>query len=399
MPLTAYRELLAKRQVQVVVGSSIIAGLSVGVALPIVLLVQEETGSFASAGAVTAALAISSAVTSPWRGRMVDTHGQSRTLPWLGLGSALGLWALVATTLAGAPLAVPIFCAVIAGTLHAPMLSSTRPLWADLVDHPDQMTTAYALQAIILEVFFISGPLVAAALIVLGSPAAAVVAIAAAELLGVLALAATPASRAWRGPPRTVGAAGAMASVGMRTLISCDVPFGMMFGCLDVAVPAFCKANGAAAAAGAVLAALAVGSMIGGVVYGSRPQPVTATRFALLTALVALCTAPLAAAGTIAALAALAGLAGLFVAPTNSVGLALIDVVAPPGTAAEATSWGGAAYQGGLAVGTAFAGAVVAGAGTTTVFLAGVGFVCLSALIAWFGRRVLSRPYQPPVTG
>src|SRR4051812_49766371 len=68
MPLTAYRELLAKRQVQVVVGSSIIAGLSVGLALPIVLLVQEETGSFASAGAVTAALAISSAVTNPWRG-------------------------------------------------------------------------------------------------------------------------------------------------------------------------------------------------------------------------------------------------------------------------------------------------------------------------------------------
>ena len=33
MPLTAYRELLGKRQVQVVVGSSIVAGLSVGIAL------------------------------------------------------------------------------------------------------------------------------------------------------------------------------------------------------------------------------------------------------------------------------------------------------------------------------------------------------------------------------
>ncbi len=211
---------------------------------------------------------------------MVDRHGQSRTLPWLGLGSATALWALVATTLAGAPLAVPIVCAVIAGTLHAPMLSSTRPLWADLVDHPDQMTTAYALQAIILEVFFISGPLVAAALIALGSPAAAVVAIAAAELVGVLALAATPASRAWRGEPRDVGAAGAMATPGMRALIATDVPIGMLFGALDVAVPAFCKANGAAAAAGAVLAALAVGSMIGGIVYGSRPRPVTAARYA-----------------------------------------------------------------------------------------------------------------------
>jgi MFS family permease len=150
MPLTAYRELLAKRQVQVVVGSSIVAGLSVGLALPIVLLVQQETGSFASAGAVTAALAISSAVSNPWRGRLVDRYGQSRTLPRLAFGSATALWALVAVTLAGAPLVAPIACAALAGCLHAPMLSSTRPLWADLVDHPDQMTTAYALQAVIL---------------------------------------------------------------------------------------------------------------------------------------------------------------------------------------------------------------------------------------------------------
>jgi hypothetical protein len=285
---------------------------------------------------------------------------------------------------------VPIGCAVIAGCLHAPMLSSTRPLWADLVDHPEQLSTAYALQAVILEVFFISGPLVAAALIALGSPAAAVVAIATAELIGVLALAATPASRAWRGEPRAVGAAGAMESRGMRTLVATDVPIGMLFGALDVAVPAFCKAHGASAAAGAVLAALAVGSMIGGVVYGSRPRPPTAARYALLIALVAIFTAPLAAAGTIAVLGLLAGLAGLFVAPMNSVGLGLIDVVAPAGTAAEATSWGGAAYQGGLAVGTGFAGAVVGDAGTTAVFLAAFGFACLSALIAWVGRRSLS---------
>jgi MFS family permease len=268
---TTYGQLLRKRQVQVVVGSSIVAGLSVGIALPIVLLVQEETGSFATAGAVTAALAIASAISSPVRGRMVDRHGQSRTLPWFAVGSAAGLWALVATTLSGAPLVVPIICAAVAGGLHAPLLSSTQPLWAALVDDPEQLTSAYALQAVLLEVFFIAGPLVAATLIALGSAAAAVVAIATAEMLGVLALASTPASRAWRSRTRTVGRAGALASAGLRTLVATDVPVGAMFGVLDVAVPAFAKAHGAAAAAGAVLAALAVGSMIGGVVYGSRP--------------------------------------------------------------------------------------------------------------------------------
>ncbi|MDX6582576.1 MAG: hypothetical protein QOI10_1760 [Solirubrobacterales bacterium] len=391
MPLSVYTQLLRKRQVQVVVGSSIVAGLSVGIALPIVLLVQQETGSFASAGAVTAALAISSAVSNPVRGRMVDRHGQSRTLPRLALGSAIGLWALVATTLAGAPLIVPIACAVVAGCLHAPMLSSTQPLWADLVDDPEQLTSAYALQAILLEVFFIAGPLVAAALIALGSPAAAVVAIAAAELLGVLAFASTPASRAWRSGKRTVGRAGAMASAGMRTLVSIDIPIGAMFGALDIAVPAFAKAHGAAAAAGGVLAALAVGSMIGGIVYGSRARRATATRYALLIAVMAAFTAPLAAAGSILVLGLLMGVAGLLVAPMNSVGLALIDDVAPTGTAAEAMSWTGAAYQSGLAAGTGLAGAIVADAGTTTVFLIAFGFAAVAALIAWIGGRALSR--------
>jgi MFS family permease len=385
-----YAQILRKRQVQVVVGASVVAGISVGVALPLVLLVEGETGSFASAGAVTAALAIASGVSSPLRGRIIDRHGQSRPLPLMAISSACSLWALVAATLAGAPLGVLIALAALAGLTHAPLLSSTRPLWADLVDHPDQLNSAYALQAVLLEVFFITGPLVAAALIALGSPAAAVVVIATAELLGVLALAATPASRAWRGAGRTVGAAGAMAGAGMRALVAVDIPVGAMFGVLDVAVPAFSKAHGAAAAAGAVLAALAVGSVLGGIAYGSRPRRATATRYALLLAILAVFTAPLAAAGSILVLGLLMGLAGLLVAPMNSVGLALIDDVAPAGTAAEATSWISAAYQGGLAVGTGLAGAVVDDAGTSAVFVGAFGFAALAALLAWLGRRRLS---------
>jgi MFS family permease len=217
-----------------------------------------------------------------------------------------------------------------------------------------------------------------------------VVTIAAAELIGVLALAATPASRAWRGKPRAVGAGGAMASRGMRTLVAVDIPIGMLFGALDVGVPAFCKAHGAAPAAGVVLAALAVGSIIGGVVYGARPRPATSRRYALLLGMMALFTAPLAAAETIAVLGVLAGAAGLFVAPMNTVGLTLIDVVAPPGTAAEATAWFGAAYQGGLAAGTGLGGAIVDDAGTTTVFVLAFAFGALSALIAWVGGGTLS---------
>jgi hypothetical protein len=109
----------------------------------------------------------------------------------------------------------------------------------------------------------------------------------------------------------------------------------------------------------------------------------------LLTVLAVLCS-PLPLAESVLALGVLMALAGLLVAPSNSIGLGLIDHVAPPGTAAEATSWTGAAYQGGLAIGTGLAGAIVEGAGTDEAFLVAFGCTSLVAAIAWLGRSRLA---------
>ena len=274
--LSAYTELLRKRQVQAVVGSAVVAGLNVGAPLAIVLMVQRETGSFAQAGAVTAALAISSAIANPVQGRLIDRFGQTRVIVPMAIGGAIAISALVAATLAGAPIGALLAIAAVTGAISSSLLPSMRPLWADLVDHPRQLGIAYAIQAVLTEVLFILGPLAAALLIAVGSPAAAVLAIAGARLAGMLAFASTQASRRWRAP-RKRHWAGALTSAGMLTLIFGDIPLGAMFGALDVAVPAFAKAEGAAAAAGIALAALAVGSMLGGIVYGGDRGGSTAT--------------------------------------------------------------------------------------------------------------------------
>jgi MFS family permease len=391
MALGAYREILGKRQVQVVVGASIVAGLNVGIPLAVVLMVQRETGDFASAGAVSGCIALANAATGPLRGRLLDRFGQSRTLVPLALVEATALTSLVVATQAGAPLAVLIVLALLEGATNAPLLSSMRPLWADLVDHPGQMPSAYAIQAVLLEVFFISGPLVAAALIALGSPAAAVLALGACRLLGVLAFAATPASRAWRAPPREVGRAGALASAGMRVLILVDVPFGALFGTLDVAVPAFTKAHGTAAAAGAALAALAVASMLGGVAYGARSTDTRnrADRYAVVLLAMTVLMIPLVFVDSVAGLIVAMALAGILVAPSSALGLGLLDDVAPAGTASEATSWVSTAYGTGLAIGTALTGPLVDGAGTTPAFAAAIGLCGVGALIAFAARPTL----------
>jgi MFS family permease len=400
--LTAYGTLLRKRQVQVVVGSSAVAGLSVGGPLAIVLMVEQETGSFASAGAVTAAMAIASAVAGPVQGRLIDRFGQSRTLPPQALANMALSIVLVAATLGGAPLAALIAIAALLGASSPSLLAAVRALWADLVDHPDQLATAYAIQAILVELFFISGPLVAAALIAVGSPEAAVLAISGARMLGMLAFAATPASRAWRAPPRATGQsararrAGALVSPGMRTLIATDLPFGAMFGVLDVAVPAFAKAEGSPAAAGAVFAALAVGSMAGGIVYGRRTRRLDGRRYATLAAIQALFMLPLAFAGSLPALVVLVVVPGVLVAPISTLSFGLLDVVAPAGTPAEATSWVVTAYQVGLAAGTGVGGVIVEGSGTTAAFLLACGCGFAGAVIVGARRATLSGRLTAP---
>lgn len=392
MRVGAYGQILGKRQVQVVVGSALIAGLNVGSPLAIVLMVQRETGSFARAGVITAAVAVGAAISGPIQGRLIDRFGQTRTLVPLAIAGFAAVCALVAATLAGASLGVLFALGAVVGATSASLLPSMRPLWADLVDHPDQLGTAYAIQAVITEIFFIAGPLVAAALIVVGSPAAAVLAIAAARLLGMLAFAATPASRGWRTQTRHDRHwKGALASAGMLTLLAGDIPFGAYFGVLDVAVPAFAKGEGAAAAAGIALAALAVGSMLGGIVYGARPRRVDGNRYALLSAIQAALILPLVFVDSIVALAVMMAIAGLLVAPVSTVSFGLLDQIAPAGTATEATSWVITAYQVGLAVGTALAGGLVQSTGeTTTAFLLAFGFVALAAAITLAGRRTLT---------
>jgi hypothetical protein len=51
--------------------------------------------------------------------------------------------------------------------------------------------------------------------------------------------------------------------------------FGMGFGIVQVAVPAFTLERGSASARGVLLASLSLGSLIGGVVYGARRWPGT----------------------------------------------------------------------------------------------------------------------------
>ena len=76
------------------------------VGLGIVLLVSETTGSYAAAGALSAAFQLPAALGAVVTSRWTDRLGQSRTLPWLGGLSASFLVAFVVSVQLGAPVLV-----------------------------------------------------------------------------------------------------------------------------------------------------------------------------------------------------------------------------------------------------------------------------------------------------
>ena len=127
------------------------------------LYLREQTGSFAIAGAVSGTLAAGSAVGAPVQGRLVDRIGARRVLLPLAVVHAVALGAIVGFAELGAPTVVLLLCGFVAGFAIPPTSSVLRSLWTDLLE-PRLHQAAYALDSTMIELIFISGPLLTAAI-------------------------------------------------------------------------------------------------------------------------------------------------------------------------------------------------------------------------------------------
>lgn len=326
------------------------------------LLVRAETGSFAQAGAASAAWAIGAGFLAPIQGRLVDRFGQAPVLIPSTLVNALAVVAVVGCARASSPTWLLCFFAFVGGAALPPLGACMRSVWAQVFEHDaDARNTAYTFEGIVAEAFFIVGPVITTVLIAVSSTSVALIVAVALSLVGTLWFATAPLARAWRSPPFERTRAGALASPGFRTLMLAIVPTGISFGALEVAMPAFAVEHGEKAElAGILLSIMAVGSVAGGVWYGARTwsSPVV-ERFIVLHVVLALGTLPLLIADSIPLMAAMAAIAGLALAPSAAAAYLLIDHVAPPGTTTEATTWMMTANIAGAAAGAALAGLIV----------------------------------------
>jgi MFS family permease len=387
-----YRAVLSLPGIRPLLAAAFVGRLPVAMlSLTIVLLVSQESGSYATAGAVSATQAIASAIFSPLLGRLIDRLGQTPVLVGCAIAFPISAAALIAVAELEPELLPLMACAVPFGISFPPIFASLRALLGKLAGR-ELTESAYAFEAVTQEIFFIVGPLLVAVLVAAASPQVAMAVAAAMTCVGTLTFAALPPSREWRAEGDAPhGWIGALASPGIRTLLVISGAFGLAFGTLEVTMPAFADQHGSAGTAGVLLAGAAAGSMMGGLVYGARnwaaDQSTLLVRFSIFFA-VAL--APLALADSMPAMFVLLLLAGGFIAPWAATTYVLVGRLAPPGTLTEAFTWETTAVVGGFAGGGALSGVLIESAGVAEALLASSALAALAALIAWIARGGLT---------
>lgn len=361
--------------------------------LALVLFVRAQTGSYAVAGLVAGAYAAGAAGVAPLLGRVVDRRGAASVLMPLAIVHGVFLGLVVGLGLADAAAGLLVACAFLSGSAIPPLGSVLRALWPSLMgSRKELLPAAYALDAVVIEVTFVAGPLLVGLAAAYGSPQLALIAAVVLVIAGTAAFSAQAPVRGYAPHESdeaddTGGRLGALHSPGVRTIVVTLVPMGFCFGAAEVAFPAFGEAEGNRALAGPLIAIWSAGSAVGGLVYGAHGHRIAVRDAYLRTlALVPLVTLPLAFAGSFAAMAPLALLAGVAIAPMIAAGGQLVGEVAPRGALTEAYTWPITSLVAGLAAGNAAAGGVVSAFGWREAFVMAAA-VALCGIAVGLTRR------------
>ncbi|HEY7598527.1 MAG TPA: hypothetical protein VH741_01270 [Candidatus Limnocylindrales bacterium] len=392
--MTVYSRILRTPGVALIVLSTLLGRMPIGITgLAILLYVRDVTGSFAAAGISAGALALGSALSAPVQGRLVDRRGLGILAPLAALDAA-ALLAIWAAGSAGAPASVLATVSLLAGAALPPVSSVLRSRWPYLLaEQPELIPGAFALDSVLIEIVFVVGPLLTTVVVATVGPEYALIVSAACLIAGTMMLLAGLAGRPGPEPssPGTrVYGLGALADPGLRTLVFANLPVGFALGSVEVALPAFCDAEGVKELAGLILAVWSCASGAAGLAWGARQwRPPLLEAHLRLAWLLPLGLAPLALATSPLTMALLVILAGLPIAPLIASGNQLVERVTPPGTATEAYTWPLTALVAGVSLGAAVAGSLVEAGSWMSAVLVATAIACVGATVVVSRRQTL----------
>ncbi len=366
---SGYLEILrARHATRLLVGTLVGRLPNATAAIAVVLFVRAEGGSYSLAGVLAAVYGVANAVGQPLLGRLVDLYGQPRVQVPAAVVSGLGMTAFAFVGLE--PPAVAYAAMAVAGLFTPPLEGGLRALWPSVLrGKEERVHTACAMDAVAQEVMFTVGPLLVTLFVALWDPRAALVLLNVIGVLGALSVAVSPPSRAWRSEPREAHWLGALRSPGLLALLAAFLFVGIALGSITLAAQSYADDNGGDAVYGWLMAALGLGALVGGAVYGARQWlGAPERRLQALVALLAVCYLPLMLLPGPMGMTALTAVAGVFLAPSIACAFVIVDRHAPRGTVTEAFSWLVTTFTVGSSVGTGLTGPVVEWGGTSWGF-------------------------------
>ena len=350
---------------------AVLARMPLGtVTLALLLHVRALTGSFATAGVSVGCYLGASAITAPVIGRWIDRRGVRGALIVTGSvcpAALLMLWLAGPLELSRAMLWL---IAAVAGAFAPPITVLTRTMWRYRFSDESARRTAFALDAVLIELAFTAGPALIALLLAIGSPAIAFGAAFGFTLLAVPTFLLSPAMRYWRHDPHAERhLLGPLTERRLLAVYATTFLLTASLGQLEIGYPAFAAQSGSVPLAGVLLAVNSLGSAIGGLVYGGLHVGMAHER--QLQRMLAIIIVPLALHALIThagLLSVAAFVAGLCIAPALTIVTLLVSSYAPSRYATEAFTWSATCIVSGIGAGNALGGYLIERLGASAAF-------------------------------
>lgn len=356
-----------------------------------ILFVSAITESFAIAGAVTASLTIATAAAAPAIGRLASRYPQASIFFWTLPTHVLAMVALILLVVWEAPAWTYYAAAVIAGLSTVPVGSFVRTRWSRATVGTTFRPTAYALEGVLDEIIFITGPIAVTALAIGVHPAAGLMGALVLYIVGSIVLSALRRTEPRDAATGRVTIRTRSVTPGVAVLMGIYFLTGLYFGTLDVGIIAFAEEQQSPLSTGVLLGLLAAGSALTGLVYGSRTWPGTLQLHLVASMImVALGSLLLPNAESVSAMALFIFIAGLGLGPVLIAGASLAGDLVANDSLTETLAWLSSAITLGMAAGAGAGGVLVDQFDGAMALASGAASAALALLATAIGYRSLN---------
>ena len=342
--------------------------------LAILLHVEQQTGSYGSAGLVLAATSVGQAVAGPVTSRWMGNWGMRRVLTL-----TLAVCVLAVLGLALLPLNLPgyMVLGMVAGLSTPPIQAAVRTIYPKLVNS-SQLTPLFSLDASLQEIIWVLAPVVITLVSTQVGTSEGLVLVAIILVGGGAWFILSPEVGRVR-IPRSRNAFGKVV-LKPPVMLATVIGFLLIGACSAVEVGVVSTFEHGSLTAGVVLAVFAVGSLAGGLAFGHIPIGpwAMARRLLIVTVGLALTMVML----NVFWLGGTLILAGIGIAPALAVLFAITSASVKFSETAEAFGWAGTGQLIGAAAGSAVAGFLVDAGDWRGAYLAATLFAAAGLVVS-----------------